>query len=223
VKTILIVDDELSILKMLSDYLKSKYQIVTAINGQTALKFIKEKKPDLMILDWMLPDIEGPEIVTRVRNFSDFKDIPILMLTAKGEESDKIKGFNSGVDDFLVKPFLLSELDARINSLIRRSGIGNTDQISLGELFLDDDNHEFQIHNNPVKLTKNEFRLMKLLIKKPGKTFSREEIVNKVWEINMEISDRAVDVAISRLRKLLVDNNSDRLETIRGVGYRLNK
>ena len=222
-KTILIVDDELSILKMLSDYLKSKYQIVTAINGQTALKFIKEKKPDLMILDWMLPDIEGPEIVTRVRNFSDFKDIPILMLTAKGEESDKIKGFNSGVDDFLVKPFLLSELDARINSLIRRSGIGNTDQISLGELFLDDDNHEFQIHNNPVKLTKNEFRLMKLLIKKPGKTFSREEIVNKVWEINMEISDRAVDVAISRLRKLLVDNNSDRLETIRGVGYRLNK
>jgi len=223
VKTILIVDDELSILKMLSDYLKSKYQIVTAINGQTALKFIKEKKPDLMIVDWMLPDIEGPEIVTRVRNFSDSKDIPILMLTAKGEESDKIKGFNSGVDDFLVKPFLLSELDARINSLIRRSGIGNTDQISLGELFLDDDNHEFQIHNNPVKLTKNEFRLMKLLIKKPGKTFSREEIVNKVWEINMEISDRAVDVAISRLRKLLVDNNSDRLETIRGVGYRLNK
>ena len=222
-KTILIVDDELSILKMLSDYLKSKYQIVTAINGQTALKFIKEKKPDLMIVDWMLPDIEGPEIVTRVRNFSDSKDIPILMLTAKGEESDKIKGFNSGVDDFLVKPFLLSELDARINSLIRRSGIGNTDQISLGELFLDDDNHEFQIHNNPVKLTKNEFRLMKLLIKKPGKTFSREEIVNKVWEINMEISDRAVDVAISRLRKLLVDNNSDRLETIRGVGYRLNK
>ena len=222
-KTILIVDDELSILKMLSDYLKSKYQIVTAINGQTALKFIKEKKPDLMIVDWMLPDIEGPEIVTRVRNFSNSKDIPILMLTAKGEESDKIKGFNSGVDDFLVKPFLLSELDARINSLIRRSGIGNTDQISLGELFLDDDNHEFQIHNNPVKLTKNEFRLMKLLIKKPGKTFSREEIVNKVWEINMEISDRAVDVAISRLRKLLVDNNSDRLETIRGVGYRLNK
>ena len=222
-KTILIVDDELSILKMLSDYLKSKYQIVTAINGQTALKFIKEKKPDLMIVDWMLPDIEGPEIVTRVRNFSDSKDIPILMLTAKGEESDKIKGFNSGVDDFLVKPFLLSELDARINSLIRRSGIGNTDQISLGELFLDDDNHEFQIHNNPVKLTKNEFRLMKLLIKKPGKTFSREEIVNKVWETNMEISDRAVDVAISRLRKLLVDNNSDRLETIRGVGYRLNK
>jgi len=223
VKTILIVDDELSILKMLSDYLKSKYRIVTAINGQTALKFIKEKKPDLMIVDWMLPDIEGPEIVTRVRNFSDSRDIPILMLTAKGEESDKIKGFNSGVDDFLVKPFLLSELDARINSLIRRSGIGNTDQISLGELFLDDDNHEFQIHNNPVKLTKNEFRLMKLLIKKPGKTFSREEIVNKVWETNMEISDRAVDVAISRLRKLLVDNNSDRLETIRGVGYRLNK
>ena len=85
-KTILIVDDELSILKMLSDYLKSKYQIVTAINGQTALKFIKEKKPDLMIVDWMLPDIEGPEIVTRVRNFSDSKDIPILMLTAKGEE-----------------------------------------------------------------------------------------------------------------------------------------
>jgi two-component system phosphate regulon response regulator PhoB len=223
VKTILIVDDELSILKMLSDYLKSKYQIVTAINGQTALKFIKEKKPDLMIVDWMLPDIEGPEIVTRVRNFSDSKDIPILMLTAKGEESDKIKGFSSGVDDFLVKPFLLSELDARINSLLRRSGIGNADQISLGELFLDDDNHEFQIYNNPVKLTKNEFRLMKLLIKKPGKTFSREEIVNKVWETNMEISDRAVDVAISRLRKLLVDNNSDRLETIRGVGYRLNK
>ena len=222
-KTILIVDDELSILKMLSDYLKSKYQIVTAINGQTALKFIKEKNPDLMIVDWMLPDIEGPEIVTRVRNFSDSKDIPILMLTAKGEESDKIKGFSSGVDDFLVKPFLLSELDARINSLIRRSGIGNTDQISLGELFLDDDTHEFQIHNKPVKLTKNEFRLMKLLIKKPGKTFSREEIVNKVWETNMEISDRAVDVAISRLRKLLVDNNSDRLETIRGVGYRLNK
>ena len=88
---------------------------------------------------------------------------------------------------------------------------------------MDDDNHEFQIHNNPVKLTKNEFRLMKLLIKKPGKTFSREEIVNKVWETNMEISDRAVDVAIFRLRKLLVDNNSDRLETIRGVGYRLNK
>ena len=222
-KTILIVDDELSILKMLSDYLKSKYQIVTAINGQTALKFIKEKNPDLMIVDWMLPDIEGPEIVTRVRNFSDSKDIPILMLTAKGEESDKIKGFSSGVDDFLVKPFLLSELDARINSLLRRSGIGNADQISLGELFLDDDNHEFQIYNNPVKLTKNEFRLMKLLIKKPGKTFSREEIVNKVWETNMEISDRAVDVAISRLRKLLVDNNSDRLETIRGVGYRLNK
>lgn len=219
--TLLLVDDETAILQMLGDFLKSEYRIRRAINGKTALNFIKQDTPDIIVLDWMLPDISGPDIVAWVRNHELYKDIPIIMLSAKGTEADKIKGFDVGVDDYVVKPFLLSELRARIKVLLRRNAANAAKIIRIGDLSIHLESDEFFIKNTQVKLTKQEFILLKLLMQSPKRTYSRAQLIALVWKNTIEIDSRAVDVCISRLRKSLEDHHCDGLKTIHGIGYQL--
>lgn len=219
--TILLVDDESAILQMLGDYLKPSYNIKRAINGKTAIKFIKEHSPDLIVLDWMLPDIKGPEVTSWIRGNELYKDIPIIMLTAKSGEHDKLKGFDAGADDYMVKPFLLSELQARIKALLKRSHTNTDNLIKIDNLCLNLSSHEFSINQQNYALTSKEFKLMKLLMKNPRRAYSREQLISLVWGDHSEVTDRAVDVCVSRLRKILKASGSNLLKTIRGVGYRL--
>ena len=219
--TVLLVDDESAILQMLGDYLKPSYNIKRAINGKTAIKFIKEQSPDLIVLDWMLPDIQGPEVAAWIRGNELYKDIPIIMLTAKGEEHDKLKGFDAGADDYMVKPFLLSELQARIKALLKRSHANTDNLIKIDNICLNLNSHEFSIDQQNYELTSKEFKLMKLLMKNPKRAYSREQLISLVWGDHSEVTDRAVDVCVSRLRKILKASGGDLLKTVRGVGYRL--
>ncbi len=219
--TVLLVDDESAILQMLGDYLKPSYNIKRAINGKTAIKFIKEQSPDLIVLDWMLPDIKGPEVAAWIRGNELYKDIPIIMLTAKSGEHDKLKGFDAGADDYMVKPFLLSELQARIKALLKRSRTNTDSLIKIDNICLNLSSHEFSINQQNYALTSKEFKLMKLLMKNPKRAYSREQLISLVWGDHSEVTDRAVDVCVSRLRKILKAAGSDLLKTIRGVGYRL--
>ena len=220
-KTLLLVDDEPAILQMLGDYLKSSYTIKRAINGKTALKFIQQDNPECIVLDWMLPDMQGPEIVAWVRSSELYKDIPIIMLSAKSEELDKLKGFDVGADDYITKPFSLKELHARIKSLLRRSSTNMNDSICIGNICIDTTSLKFSIDNQLIELTSREFKLMKLLMKNPQRIYSRGQLISLVWGSSSVITDRAVDVCVSRLRKILKENDQDLLKTVRGIGYRL--
>lgn len=222
--SILLIDDESAILKMLGEYFKNDYRLKFAINGKTALNFIQQNTPDLIIVDWMLPDLSGPEIVAWVRGNELYKEIPIIMLTAKYSEQDKLKGFDSGADDYLVKPCLLSELGARIKALLRRRSASTVEQtINYQDLTLDTKEKVLYIDKNLVKLTPKVFRLLELLIKNPKRLYSREQIIALVWGASSAVSDRAVDVFVSRVRKILQNNGCDLLQTVRGFGYKLSK
>ena len=219
--TILLVDDESAILQMLGDYLRPSYNIKRAINGKTAIKFIKEESPDIVVLDWMLPDIQGPEVTAWIRGHDSFKNIPIIMLTAKSQEQDKLKGFDLGADDYLTKPFSLAELGARIKALLRRANLDKNDLIQYHELSVNLNEKQAYINNQPLKLTSKEFKFLKILIKNPRRIYSRDQIIDLVWGGNNTINDRAVDVFISRIRKALSGQSCNLLQTVRGLGYRL--
>jgi two-component system phosphate regulon response regulator PhoB len=219
---LLIIDDEIAILKMLTSVLKSKYKIKQAINGKTAINFIKTTIPDLIIVDWMLPDINGDDIIKWLRADKKYEKIPIIMLTAKSTEIDKLKGFEAGADDYISKPFSINELQARIKALLVRSIGAYKDIISFNQLELNLSSHKFLINNTQVTLTLKEFKLLELLIKNPDTVYSREQIISLAWEPNSNITPRAVDVCVSRIRKILIKNNCNLLNTVRGWGYKLN-
>lgn len=220
--TVLLIDDESAILQMLVDYLKPNYNIKCAINGKTAIKLIKEQPPpDIIVLDWMLPDIPGPEIIAWLKGNELCKDIPIIMLTARSAEHDILKGFDVGADDYMVKPFLLSELQARIKALLKRSYANTDNLIKIDNISLNLYSHEFSIDQQIYQLTSKEFKLMKLLMKNPKRAYSREQLISLVWGNHSEVTDRAVDVCISRLRKILKASGGNLLKTVRGFGYRL--
>lgn len=220
--SILLVDDEIAILQMLVEFLGDKYNIKNAINGKTALNFIKQEKFDLVITDWMLPDISGVEIVYWIRNNAKYKDIPIIMLTAKSSQSDKVIAFNKGADDYITKPIALLEFEARIKALIRRSVAVDDVIIKYKNLTLNTEQQTFYIDNNVLDITGKEFKLLKLMIKNPKVVYSREQIIDYIYQAK-DISDRAVDVLVSRVRKRLIHNNCDLLKSLRGLGYRLSK
>lgn len=218
---ILLIDDEVAILQMLSSYLQEKYHIKKAINGKTALNFIADNPPDLIITDWMLPDIDGVEIISWVRKNEKYKRIPIITLTAKSSEADKVKAFNAGADDYMVKPLALLELDARITALLRRS-LGEKQQIISHKcLTLDSNEQLFYIDEKSIKITGKEFKLLQLLIKNPQRIYTREQIIDSLYTDTTIINDRTIDVLISRVRKILQNNNCNLLQTMRGLGYKL--
>lgn len=220
---LLLVEDDAAISEMLRTYLESKnYQVKVAGSGGLCFEFLSEKNPDLMILDWMLPDTSGPEIIKKIRNNDIQKEIPILMLTARAEEMDKVKGLDVGADDYMTKPVSLKELDARIKALIRRSqGLSVDKTITRGSLVLDIDNNTLLINNQVVDMGQTEFRLLHYFMSKPERIHSRAQLLDQVWGQSTFIDERTVDVHILRLRKLLKPSGNDiMLKTVRGVGYR---
>lgn len=220
---VLLVEDDSAISEMLKTYLVGKnYKVKVAESGGVCFELLSEKNPDLIVLDWMLPDTSGPDIIKKVRSNQTQKEIPILMLTARAEEMDKIKGLEVGADDYMTKPVSLKELDARIKALIRRSHGQNVDKtITRGSLVIDLDNNSLLIDNQDVNMGQIEFRLLHYFMRKPDRIHSRAQLLDQVWGLNTFIDERTVDVHILRLRKILKPSGSDKmLKTVRGVGYR---
>ena len=222
-KTILIVDDEPAICDMLRMVLeKTGYQCLEAANGQQARATVIDEKPDLILLDWMLPDINGVTLVHRLKKDELTASIPIIMLTAKSEEDNKIEGLKAGTDDYITKPFSPRELIARIQAVLRRTEkIGNQVIISVEGLTINLTSHIVTIHDQIVKMSSTEYRLLEFFIKHQDRVYSRNQLLDHVWGSNTYVEERTVDVHIRRLRKVLSPYNHDFLvQTVRGSGYR---
>lgn len=224
---VLIVDDEEHIVELLQfNLVNAGYKVITANNGLDALKKVKENKPDLLLLDLMLPGMDGLDVCKEIKRDKETSKTSIIMLTAKSEELDKILGLELGADDYITKPFSIRELLARVKAVLRRS---SSDEISeeiyeIGRLKVDFERHEVLINNEKVELTLKEFELLEILIKNKGKILRRETLLDKVWGYEHIGETRTVDVHIRYLRKKVEDDdkNPKFIETIRGVGYRFN-
>ena len=219
---ILIIEDEVAILELIALNLhQSGFNPLRAISSEIADNLVKNTLPDLIILDWMLPGMDGVSFAKRLRANSDTKKIPIIMLTAKSEEENKILGLDSGIDDYLTKPFSPKELIARIKALLRRSAPELTDEpIKILDLILDPLQHQLTIKEKLIKIGPTEFKILHLFLKNLNKVFSRNQIMDKIWGNKSEIDDRTVDVHIKRLRECLASHGYDKIvRTIRGEGY----
>lgn len=223
-KLISIVDDEEDILEALSVFLKKNgYETVVFTNASDFFKSLKKKIPDLFILDLMLPDTDGYEICKYLKNDHKYVNIPVIMLSAKSEESDKIIGLELGADDYVTKPFSQKELLARIKVVLRRTVLKTTQtvtELADGKIKLNKDNFELEIENKKIVLTSTEFKLLELLVSKKGNVLSRDKILDYIWGEDKIVIDRTVDVHIRHLRKKL-GKYCDIIKNIHGVGYKL--
>jgi two-component system, OmpR family, phosphate regulon response regulator PhoB len=222
--TILIVEDETAIRDMLTLILEqADFTPLSAADVSSAQHLLAENTPDLILLDWMLPGISGVEWARRLKKDSSYQDLPIIMLTARGEEEDKVRGLEVGADDYLTKPFSPKELVARIRAVLRRAGkLSGLTQIILGDITLDTQQHRLTIGNHHLDVSPTEFRLMQFFMAHPDKVFSRTQLLDQVWGRSVYIEERTVDVHILRLRKILAESGKeDLLQTVRGFGYRL--
>lgn len=220
---ILIVEDEDAIRTMLKLVLQqSDFDVKTANDVKDAQILIEEEEPDLILLDWMLPGISGVEWARRLKKDESLKDIPIILLTAKGEEEDKVRGLEIGADDYMTKPFSPKELVARIRAVLRRSGkMQDMSRITIGDLVLDVEKHRLTIGDRQLDVSPTEFRLMKFFMTHPDKVYNRTQLLDQVWGRSVYIEERTVDVHIRRLRKILSQYGRNELvQTVRGFGYR---
>jgi len=222
---ILAVDDEADILKLLEFNLKKAgHDVVTAMDGPEALESAKSKKPDLILLDVMLPNMEGTEVLKRLKKDSNTESIPVIMLTAKGEEVDKIVGFELGADDYITKPFSPREMLLRVKAVLGRAG-GRGDgessqEVSYKDIILNRSKHKVYYKDNELSLTATEFNMLLALITSKGNVLSRDAMLNKAWGEDSYVTPRTVDTHMRRLREKLGEAG-DYIETVRGVGYRL--
>jgi two-component system, OmpR family, phosphate regulon response regulator PhoB len=220
---ILIVEDEAAIRGMLTIVLEQAgFMPIAAAEVDSAQKILADSFPDLILLDWMLPGISGVEWARRLKKDPSFREIPIILLTARGEEEDKVRGLEIGADDYLTKPFSPKELVARIRAVLRRTGkLHGISQITMGELTLDTEQHRLSIGEKQLDVSPTEFRLMQFFMTHPDKVFSRTQLLDQVWGRSVYIEERTVDVHIRRLRKILGDyGKEDMVQTVRGFGYR---
>jgi two-component system phosphate regulon response regulator PhoB len=221
---IFIIEDETSIIKLVQHNLEKEGFIVSSSeNGNDGLKQLKKFEPNLLLLDWMLPDLSGIEICKHIRKDNKFKTLPIIMLTAKGEEEDKIKGLESGVDDYLTKPFSYKELLARIKAVLRRSNPEIvSDSLEFEDLLLDRVEKRVFRNNLEIKLGPTEFRLLEFFLMNPKRVYSRDQILENVWPNNINVESRTIDVHIRRLRQSInIDNKKELIRTVRASGYSL--
>ncbi|GAB6067292.1 phosphate regulon transcriptional regulator PhoB [Methylothermus subterraneus] len=221
---ILVVEDEVALRDMLQLVLEQAGFEVRAVGHvQAALEALKHHLPDLILLDWMLPGISGIDWAKKLRRDAAYSDIPILLLTARSEEEDKVLGLDSGADDYITKPFSPRELIARINAVLRRFGKGETPAlIQVGGIVLNPEERKVEIDRKPVNLSPTEYRLLEFFLTHPDKVYSREQLLDRVWGRDVYIEERTVDVHIRRLRKILAEHGRDTMiETVRGFGYRL--
>jgi two-component system phosphate regulon response regulator PhoB len=222
---ILIVEDEAALTLLLRYNLEAAhYTVETASRGDEAEIKLRESPPDLVILDWMLPGLSGIEICRRLRARSETRQIPIIILTARGEESERIRGLATGADDYIVKPFSVTELIARVSALLRRAAPEKvTDILSFGDLELDREKRRVSRAGRAIELGPTEYRLLEYLMERPGRVFSREQLLDGVWGRDIYIDERTVDVHIGRLRRALNrGHETDPIRTVRGAGYALN-
>ena len=223
---ILIVDDEKDIVDLVAYNLeKEGYETLKALDGEKALQLVRTKTPDLVVLDLMLPGIQGLEVCKRIRKVPETAAIPIIMLTAKGEEIDKVLGLEIGADDYITKPFSVKELLARVKAVLRRSETrGAADQEEVFEfrgLRIDFKSYEVTVDGRTISLSPTEFRLLRFLSRNPGRVYSREQILDRVWGDDAFVEPRTVDVHVRRLRAQIEKdlNSPNYIVTVRGAGY----
>jgi two-component system, OmpR family, phosphate regulon response regulator PhoB len=221
---ILVVEDEDALSTLLQYNLdKEGYEVRVAGDGEEALTLVSERLPDIIILDWMLPKISGIEVCRRLRQRPESRNVPIIMLTARGEETDRIRGLDTGADDYVLKPFAMSELSARIRAVLRRLRPGLAeDRVRRGDLVIDRVAHRVKRAGKEIHLGPTEFRLLDYLMQHPGRVFSREQLLDAVWGSDVYVEARTVDVHIGRLRKALnAEAAADPIRTVRSAGYSL--
>ena len=223
---ILIVEDEPPLVEMLKyNFESAGFRTSVATDGQEALFQAEELTPDLILLDWMLPEYSGIEICRKLRDRDATKSVPIIMLTARSEEDDRILGLNSGADDYVVKPFSPKELVARVQATLRRSQPRFAeDKLVYADLTMDLDAHKVFRSEMPIHLGPTEYRLLQVFMQRPTRVFSREQLLDRVWGRDIYVEERTVDVHIRRLRKALNENDRpDIIRTVRGGGYSLDE
>ncbi len=221
---ILIVEDEEALVTLLRYNLDAAgYDVDTVARGDEADIKLKESTPDVLILDWMLPGLSGIELCRRLRMRPETKALPIIMLTARGEESERVRGLATGADDYIVKPFSVPELLARVRALLRRAAPERVaDVLSFGDLTLDREKKRVSRAGRAIELGPTEYRLLEFLMERPGRVFSREQLLDGVWGSDIYIDERTVDVHVGRLRKALGrGDENDPIRTVRGAGYAL--
>jgi len=221
---VLVVEDEPAQQQVLTYNLGAEgYTARGADNGAEALLLIEEEAPDLIILDWMLPEVSGIEVCRRLKIRPETADIPIIMLSARSEEVDRVRGLETGADDYVVKPYAVAELMARVKAMLRRRRRAVAGQVlHFGPLQMDTEQHRVSLAGAPLHLGPTEFRLLLVFLEKPGRVWSREQLLDKVWERDTYVETRTVDVHVGRLRKVLKANGgADLIRTVRGAGYAL--
>jgi len=222
--SILIVEDEEALTLLLRYNLETQgYEVETIARGDEADTRLKEGTPDLVILDWMLPGLSGIELCRRLRARPETRQLPTIMLTARGEESERVRGLSTGADDYIVKPFSVPELLARVNALLRRASPERVaDVLSFGDIAIDREKKRVSRAGQAIDLGPTEYRLLEFLMERPGRVFSREQLLDGVWGSDIYIDERTVDVHVGRLRKALNrGHSSDPIRTVRGAGYAL--
>ncbi|MBP9183517.1 MAG: phosphate regulon transcriptional regulator PhoB [Fuscovulum sp.] len=222
--TVLLVEDEPAQREVLSYNLDAEgFRVVAADNGEDALMLVDEEGPDIIILDWMMPKLSGIEVCRRLKMRPETRGIPIIMLSARAEEVDRIRGLETGADDYVIKPYSVLELMARARAQLRRvrpSTVGVV--LEWGDIRLDPETHRVYRADKVLKLGPTEFRLLAALIEKPGRVWSREQLLDRVWGRDIYVDTRTVDVHVGRLRKsLMAHGGDDPLRTVRGAGYAL--
>lgn len=220
--SVLVVEDESSLATLLRYNLEREgYRVFEAPDGEEALVVADETQPDLVILDWMLPQLSGIEVCRRMRSRGHLRNTPIVMLTARGEEADRIRGLDTGADDYIVKPFSMSELLARVRAVMRRVRPSLVeDIIEVGEISMDRGTHRVKRAGREIHLGPTEYRLLDQLMQHPGRVFTREQLLDSVWGSDIYVEARTVDVHVGRLRKALNESNErDPIRTVRSAGY----
>jgi two-component system phosphate regulon response regulator PhoB len=221
---VLVIEDEPAQREVLSYNLNAEgYRVTTAENGEQGLLVVAEDAPDVIVLDWMLPHVSGIEICRQLKTRNDTCTIPIIMLSARSEEVDKVRGLETGADDYVVKPYAVAELMARVRTQLRRVRPSKVGQVlTFGDIELDADTHRVTRSDVELKLGPTEFRLLATFMEKAGRVLSREQLLDRVWGRDIYVDTRTVDVHVGRLRKVLMQNGGDDpLRTVRGAGYAL--
>lgn len=222
--TVLVVEDEPAQREVLGYNLEAEgFRVAKAENGEEALILVDEEQPDIIVLDWMLPNVSGIEVCRQLKTRSDTRNVPIIMLSARSEEVDRVRGLETGADDYVIKPYSVVELMARVRAQLRRTRPAAAGlRLEYEDIVLDSETHRVLRDGAEVKLGPTEFRLLSTLMEKPGRVWSREQLLDRVWGRDIYVDTRTVDVHIGRLRKSLIGaGGGDPLRTVRGAGYSL--
>lgn len=222
--TVLVVEDEPAQREVLGYNLEAEgFRVAKAENGEEALLLVDEEQPDIIVLDWMLPNVSGIEVCRQLKTRADTRNVPIIMLSARSEEVDRVRGLETGADDYVIKPYSVVELMARVRAQLRRTRPGAAGlRLEFDDIILDSETHRVTRNGAEVKLGPTEFRLLSTLMEKPGRVWSREQLLDRVWGRDIYVDTRTVDVHIGRLRKsLTMAGGLDPLRTVRGAGYAL--